>query len=270
MRIMRPGDTVSTLKLPELRFESHYGMLPEPLFTRTIPPILHGFWDDASLPAFNAECRAAWARLEPTWTQRLWTPDALPPMPPRYRAALETSRNWGEFSDILRYWLLYRFGGVWADLDTRPLRPLSPLIADTACFTPTMSAPVADPATCEQWLLGASPAHPFWEHVTRRLPEWIENNERGWKSLLITDGTLLKTGPWFLRAMLQEWQGQEEWQGQAAAGDRVTLFDSDLFPQFPSWNWRGDASVLPSQACVAHLFSWSWHAPARQFRQTEP
>ena len=67
-------------------------------------------------------------------------------------------------ADLVRYWLMWQQGGVYCDIDTRPIKPLDQLldkIGDARAFYsqfPNSNIP-------DNFLIGGSPNHPFWENA---------------------------------------------------------------------------------------------------------
>jgi inositol phosphorylceramide mannosyltransferase catalytic subunit len=98
-----------------------------------IPRTLHQVWVGPDAPALFDEWSAAWRELHPTWDYVLWT--SAPPeflVAPLIADALAfvPERNVGQFTaDLMRYELLYRFGGVYVDRDMEPRKPIDGLIA---------------------------------------------------------------------------------------------------------------------------------------------
>lgn len=97
-----------------------------------IPSSLHQFWVGPSLPDAYAKFAEGWRRFHPEWKYRLWGADDLPPLRNQdlYDRAEEICpEHVGQFrSDIVRYELLYRFGGVWVDVDFECLKPIDDLV----------------------------------------------------------------------------------------------------------------------------------------------
>src|SRR3954447_1574817 len=119
-----------------------------------IPRVFHRIWMGSSISARDESYGRAWLSLNPGWEMRTWREWNLPAM--RNQALFDRSRSHAARSDIVRFELLYRLGGVYVDTDFEPLRPIEALIAETACFVP---------AEDHQWLgsaiLGCAPAPPF-------------------------------------------------------------------------------------------------------------
>ncbi len=119
-----------------------------------IPRILHRVWlGTRALPTEQRAFGEGWARLNPGWEMRLWGDadvGALVSDPESYARA----RNLSERSDVLRYEILHRFGGVYADTDVECLRPMEPLIGDARAF-----AGYEAPGRLGTALIGMTPGH---------------------------------------------------------------------------------------------------------------
>ena len=119
-----------------------------------IPRVFHRIWMGGGIPARDEGYGRAWLELNPGWEMRTWREWNLPAL--RNQALFDRAPSYASRSDIARFELLYRFGGVYIDTDFEPLRPIEPLLADVACFVP---------AEDHQWLgsaiLGCAARHPF-------------------------------------------------------------------------------------------------------------
>jgi len=73
------------------------------------------------------------AQHHPDWAMRLWTEDDLPALNVTAREQ-ELSRTHSELSNLVRYEVLHRFGGVYVDTDVECLRPLTPLLRGIDAF----------------------------------------------------------------------------------------------------------------------------------------
>lgn len=115
-------------------------------------------------PEWLRSYASTWRDHHPTRELISWTDETVPDLFPLHnqeiydRAEQITPRNVGQLrSDVLRYEILWRFGGWYVDADFRCLRPLDPLVEGLDCW-----------ATFEKqdtWvangLMGAPPEHPF-------------------------------------------------------------------------------------------------------------
>ena len=127
-----------------------------------IPRIFHRIWvGGGPLPDEYREYGETWLRHHPGWEMRLWTDDDIPDdlVRPEPR---EGFRMPAERSDILRYELLLRYGGVYVDTDFECLRPIDELIEGVDFFTGDLK-----PGRVNNAIIGSVPGHPLLEAAVR-------------------------------------------------------------------------------------------------------
>jgi inositol phosphorylceramide mannosyltransferase catalytic subunit len=153
-----------------------------------IPPTFHQIWLGGELPLELAEYMESWRRLHPAWTHCLWTEENLPPLTNQdlFDNASEISPGAVEQfqSDVLRYELLERYGGVYVDADFECLKPIDHL--RDCNFLGWVTRTVLNNA-----LLGFEMGHPFLREVIESLP----GNVARFKP---EDGNTHKSGPLFI------------------------------------------------------------------------
>lgn len=98
-----------------------------------IPKIIHAFWDGPEPPEYIRDIWAKWRDLHPDWIFNLWDDATRPTLRHEelYRDVdrfSPKSHVWQFRTDLLRYELLYDYGGVWVDSDLEPLRPIDDLL----------------------------------------------------------------------------------------------------------------------------------------------
>lgn len=127
-----------------------------------IPRILHRIWVGTEpMPDDFAAFGEEWSRMHPDWEHHLWTEENLPADLER-REILDTSRIPAERADLLRYELLWRFGGVYVDADMEPLKPLDPLLEGRDFFIGDLK-----PGRVNNAVIGAAKGHPIAEGAMR-------------------------------------------------------------------------------------------------------
>lgn len=89
-----------------------------------IPKIIHQIWIGNGVPKEFELFRKSWLYYHPDWEYRLWTQHDLDQLALCNKELLYNARNPGELSDMLRYEILYQFGGVYVDMDFECLKPL--------------------------------------------------------------------------------------------------------------------------------------------------
>jgi hypothetical protein len=98
-----------------------------------IPKVLHRIWVGKPMPEKYREFGRKWESLHPDWSFKVWGEEDL-----RWLDNQELFDNAekyvpadavGQFrSDVARYEILYRFGGVYADCDVEPQKSFNPLL----------------------------------------------------------------------------------------------------------------------------------------------
>jgi mannosyltransferase OCH1-like enzyme len=191
-----------------------------------IPRIFHQIWlGPDSLPREYVGYQRSWTRRHPGWELRFWTEDDLPGDLER-KEIYERLRRPAERSDLLRFELLVRHGGVYLDADFECLRLIEPLLEGVTFF-----CAYNDPGRVNNAIIGSVPGHPL---VVRAIRE-LRPRE--------TFGPVDKegTGPLFLNRLVSEFEG-------------VTIFAEELFyPRTPAARER---------AYAVHHAARSWKDPA--------
>jgi hypothetical protein len=121
-----------------------------------IPRVFHQIWIGPDpLPEDLARYHSTWLEHHPGWESRFWNDDNIP-AGLRRPEVYDRLRSPVERGDILRYELLWRFGGVYVDADLECLRSIEPLIEDVDFF-------VADtePGRVNIAIMGSVPGHPI-------------------------------------------------------------------------------------------------------------
>jgi len=128
----------------------------------SVPRVIHRVWlGDAPLPERLREYGESWVAHHPSWEHRLWTDDDIRVMP--FAGAVARGEWLAERSDLLRYELLWHFGGLYVDADMECLKPIDPLLADVSLLT----AWEIPGRSINGAVLAATPEHPAIELVRR-------------------------------------------------------------------------------------------------------
>jgi mannosyltransferase OCH1-like enzyme len=104
-----------------------------------IPHIIHQVWEGRTEPMpFRLKILAnSWKEKNPALEYRLWSNDEMIDLVETHFPDFIDTYNDFEFNvqrwDAIRYMILYKYGGVYADLDTECLKPIDKLFADQIC-----------------------------------------------------------------------------------------------------------------------------------------
>lgn len=107
-----------------------------------IPKIIHQVWEgrtESCMPTRLQLLAETWKKLNPTWEYRLWNgadmdqlvQTSFPDFWTLYQDLPYNVQRW----DVIRYMILYVYGGVYTDLDTECFKPIDTLLEnEDFCF----------------------------------------------------------------------------------------------------------------------------------------
>ena len=150
------------------------------LLTVTPPPraafprVIHQSWKTESLPPDFRNWSQSWRRLHPSYEYRLWTDrdnhqliaDHYPWFLPVYEELDHKIKR----ADVVRFFYLYHFGGVYADLDFLALRPFDELLQQFRRASVLLGYLGDDPRwmhSIPNALMISKRQSPFWLHALR-------------------------------------------------------------------------------------------------------
>ncbi len=102
-----------------------------------IPSIVHMIWMGSPPTPTVTLAIMSWKKHHPNWEVRLWTDKEIKALTwshPKSELLFTQAQNWAEKSDILRFEILYQYGGVYADTDAICLKPLDSLVKSDIGF----------------------------------------------------------------------------------------------------------------------------------------
>jgi len=157
-----------------------------------IPKIIHQIWLGSEFPEKYKALQQSWIVSHPNWEYKLWRDQDIEDLALNNIELYKSAGNYGEKSDIARYEILYRFGGLYVDTDFECLRPLDVLHHCCDFYTGCVSCPHI---VTFNGLIAAVPGHP----ILKRCIDDLEKNSK------IKKSTLEKSGPgYFTRCVLKE------------------------------------------------------------------
>ena len=136
--------------------------------TPRVPRMIHQIWLGSPLPDLYARWSDTWRRLNPGWEYRLWTEAEIGAFGLENDESYQKSPNFGVKSDLARYEILERLGGVYADTDFECLASFESLASSTAFFAGLM---YGEDAPINNGLIGSIPGHPILRSMIQALSE---------------------------------------------------------------------------------------------------
>ena len=246
----------------------------QPQQTTRIPKILHLMWLGGKVPSEFDAYIASWKRYHPQWTVLFWTDNdanydqgsevvsSFDALEKRLlsctggshivvdacnlvfdnRGYYDKAQNYGERSDILKWEIVYRFGGVYVDTDFECLQPLD-VYNHTYDFYTGVQPLDTNIVQLGAALYGAIPRHP----ILRACVENIKNNQT-------VQQIIAKTGPIHFTKTFLGLAGK--------TGLRDIVFPSSYF--YPcGYEQRGTEKTLwcKSESSAVHHWAGSWLKP---------
>ncbi|OBT54075.1 hypothetical protein VE04_10352 [Pseudogymnoascus sp. 24MN13] len=258
-------------------------MLPGSLLSQPFPLKIWQSWKDDSEPERTVGLPHKWRIANPGWRYELITDANIDTYVQSYfphMAGLFTKLNDPIMkADYLRYLILLREGGVWADIDVSPIRPIADWVPEQYHGSVNLVIGIENdhhkkpiwpgsPYSVQlcQYTILAKPGHPaiqrLVEQVTKALLELVESKKPG--ATFTFEDVMSTTGPFvFTRVMMEYFT---EVTGVLHGGDELDRLQEPRM--------IGDVLVLPKvsfgslahestpeedpKILVQHLFIGSW------------
>lgn len=197
-----------------------------------IERLIHQAWFGGDIPPHLAAYSQTWSKLHPAWAMCRWNDITLPRLINQSlfdQAPDIAPNNIGQFkADILRYELLWRYGGMWVDYDFEAQKPIDGLIADVECF----AAWEQDGVWVNNAILGSVPKHPFMKRCIDELEDSVRANPGARPNVM--------TGPQYMTKLYRD------------DPTGVVVFPQKLFYPY-SWNeLHRQGEEFPEAYCVHH------------------
>lgn len=172
------------------------------LINAQIPKIIHQVWEgrNGEEPGkILFELAESWKNENPEWEYRFWNYQAIdqflldyyPEFIEKYKDFRFDVQRW----DAIRYLILLKFGGVYADLDYECLEPLDWLLGNKSCclgLEPTEHSRIFN----KSFLVGNAfmavvPQHPFFEAIINEISNNHSNYKDKFNYVLETTGPIM-------------------------------------------------------------------------------
>jgi len=154
------------------------------------------------MPAHYKKYEEDWIRINPGWTVKTWGEEDLRWL--KNQQLFDKAEKWaksdaiGQFkSDVARYEILHKFGGVYVDCDVEPLKPFEPLI-DARGFAGWEQQKQFVGNT----VMGSVPGNPFFLAVTDAIVDSTKANSGRAATWM--------TGPRVVTSVYNSWQNKSD------------------------------------------------------------
>lgn len=222
------------------RAAQHHDIAPR------IPKIIHQIWLGSSFPLRCKALQSSWHKHHPDWEYRLWTDDDIAAFQLSNQKAYDAALTYGEKSDIARYEILYRCGGLYIDTDFECVRSFDLLHQQCDFYAGLENGE----CLVGNSLIGSAPGNPILKKCIETL-QCAAPGESGWQY------TCNRTGPGHITRCIKECIMKEDVVTQ------TVIFPTGYF--FPWYPYFGEIrtaekalmSLRPETYAVHHWHS-SW------------
>lgn len=95
-----------------------------------IPKIIHYCWFGHNpLPELAQKCIASWKKYLPDYEIKEWNEDNFDVNIIPYTAEAYAAKKYAFVSDYARFWILYKYGGIYFDTDVEVIRSIDDVVA---------------------------------------------------------------------------------------------------------------------------------------------
>jgi mannosyltransferase OCH1-like enzyme len=208
-----------------------------------IPKKIHQVWLGGKIPKSYNKLLETWSKYNPHWEFRLWGDDDLSEFGLDKDMDFKKIKNLGSKSDIFRYHILKKYGGLYTDTDFMCVKNLDWLTnfdfvggGFSVIFDRNNSPEIYN------GLFASSPNHPILETCIKNVYQSIEKN----------GGILNQTGPRFFTECIFE---------ELKEDSKAVVLPMNYFYPFPAVNRFNKNNIerwiVPETFCV-HLWYSSW------------
>ncbi|GLE05270.1 hypothetical protein PINS_up014282 [Pythium insidiosum] len=156
-----------------------------------VPHIIHHIWlGPRPIPAVCLAWMESWKKMHPSWEHRLWRDTDVSELTLRNQAAFDAAANFGEKSDIARYEILERFGGVYVDVDVECLCAFDALVARFDFIVGVSNTSCVE---INNAVIASAPQHPILQRLITKISSDISRRQERAQAL----------------AMVGEWGGAD-------------------------------------------------------------
>ena len=207
-----------------------------------IPKIVHLIWiGPKNPPPVYYSCLESIKKHLPDWELKVWKDSDIPLLKLQNQKYYEEEPNFAGKSDIMRYELLYKFGGLYLDVDVVVAKPF-----DILHYTHDFYVGL-HPSTCVDVLgsaiLGSIPGHPILKHV---IETFKDHRNR--------ECQLARVGPIHLQEAFSDMVTKHDF-------NRIGVFPATYFypiepeDRFPNIN---EKQFIKQETFAAHFFANNW------------
>ena len=188
----------------------------------TIPKIIHQTYKNHNLPGTYKMCQTEIKRLHPDFEYRFYTDEDMDRLmktefPEYYDKFNELPRMIMKI-DMFRYFLMYKYGGLYTDMDYLMFNPFD-LLNEKVVIPCNREDENGNSICLGNCIFASQPNHPYWKSLMDTLFT-IDRTKLHYNTDKNIDGNVLGTGPMFVFAM---------WKKYSKINDDICVSKRNLF-----------------------------------------
>lgn len=221
---------------------------------RMIPKIIHQTWKTHEIPNEWKEAVSSCKMINKGFKYILWTHktmnDFVKTHYPQFHNTYKSYKHDIQRCDAFRYLVLYKYGGIYLDMDIICNHNLSDLLHYDLVLA--NSANITTSFTNAFFMV--IPNHPFFKHCIEHLAENMNNYQYFGKHLHV----MYSTGPAFLNTMISDYEKikntytltQNEYAGDCNVCNETTCKGGKYFTHIHGNSWHNiDSSIYNFVLC---------------------
>ena len=217
-----------------------------------IPKIIHYCWFGGnSLPESAKKCIESWKSFFPDYEIKQWNEQNFDVNICDYCREAYEAKKWAFVSDYARFWILYKYGGIYFDTDVEVIADFRDIISGgpfMGCEQTINGAVMANPGLG----LAMNPHEPFLKTI-------LDTYEKA--HFDISDETKLKTVVDYTTELLMKEGFQGNNTTEQAAG--LTIYPTDYF--CPMNQESGEINITENTRSIHH-YTASWQSPYKRLK----
>lgn len=226
-----------------------------------IPKIIHHIWLGGPMPEQYMVWRQKWQDMHPDWVFMLWTDKEVAHFHLENQEYYDETTSYGEKANLLRYELLYQFGGLYVDTDCECFRSFD-LLHHCCDFYAGCEYPQRSYAGSRimvgNSIMASRPGHPM-------VKEFIDGIQHTWKEEL----QVARSGTRYATNIIKKTLFSEQ-------HDTIMIFPANLFYPWASnidpWEEpvTGQESFVQPETWSLHYWHFTWKPKANKNAIKEP
>ena len=227
-----------------------------------IPKVIHYCWFGRNpLPESAVKCIESWRKFMPDYEIKEWNEDNFDVNAIPYTAEAYQMKKYAFVSDYARFWILYRYGGVYFDTDVEMIKPIDDIIEKGAFMGIEMICEIV-PEDLEGYPLiapglgiGVEAEHPFYKRLLdyyQGIHFQLQNGNAGFMDTIVIHTTRL-----FIKEGLQKGGAMQQIAG-------ITLYPVDYFNPLDDLTGRVNKTAN-TRSIHWYARTWQDRHPFRQW-----